>query len=167
MTFCRIFAAWARFSRWDLSIQAVHCKETIPTIRNKYSQKRNCAATVPIPKFMFLWAIYIFPWSVCLFYCLTIGMDRTWEYIDRSHRHMLVDRGRAIPFLGKHKSKFLCSVVEILTGPSVPPLGFVFNTCALTLDRGRFQRWLGLSPPPPPLLVCRSGGERNLAAAIH
>jgi hypothetical protein len=33
----------------------------------KYSQKRNFAATVLILKFMLLWAIYIFPWSVCLF----------------------------------------------------------------------------------------------------
>jgi hypothetical protein len=42
-------------------------------IRNKYSQKRICAATVPIPTLMFLWAIYIFPWSACLFCCLKIG----------------------------------------------------------------------------------------------
>ncbi len=50
-----------------------HCKDKIPKIRNKYSQERNCAATVPIPTFMFLWEIYIFIWSVYLFCCRKIG----------------------------------------------------------------------------------------------
>jgi hypothetical protein len=48
-------------------------QDTIPKIQNKYSQKRNCAATVPIPTFMFLWVIYIFPRSVCLFCCRKTG----------------------------------------------------------------------------------------------
>jgi len=53
----------------------MHCKDTIPKTRNKYSQERNCAATVPIPTSMFLWAIYmyIFFWSVSLFCCRKIG----------------------------------------------------------------------------------------------
>ncbi len=50
-----------------------HCKDTIPKIRKKYSQKRNCATTFPVPTFMFLWAIYIFAQSVCLFCCRQIG----------------------------------------------------------------------------------------------
>jgi hypothetical protein len=64
-----------------------YCKERIPKLRNKYSQKRNCAGTVLISTFMCLWAIYIFPPSICQFCCR--------KYVDRSfaHRHMNVEIG--------------------------------------------------------------------------
>ncbi len=50
-----------------------HCKDSKPKIRNKYSQKWNCAPSVPIPTFVFLWVIYIIPRSLCLFCYRKIG----------------------------------------------------------------------------------------------
>jgi hypothetical protein len=55
-----------------LCLLAIHCKDSIPKIRNTYFQKRNCSATVPVSTFMCLWAIYIFPRSICLFCCRKI-----------------------------------------------------------------------------------------------
>ncbi len=46
---------------------------TVPKIRFMYSQKWNCPASFPIPTFMYMWAIYISPESVCLFNCSKIG----------------------------------------------------------------------------------------------
>ncbi len=92
-----------------------HCKEPIPKIRNKYSQRRNCMTTVPISTFICLWAIYIFPWSICLFCCRKY-VDRSWEYRNLSQTHECGNWGwgRAIPREGIHKWDFRCSVWTIL-----------------------------------------------------
>ena len=91
----------------------LHCKEPIPKIWNKYSQKRNYAVTVPIFTFMCLWAINILPPSICLFCCRKY-VDWSWEYtsINRSQIHECGNWvwGRAIPRKGIYKWDFRCSV---------------------------------------------------------
>ncbi len=54
-------------------LQYIRASTRCTKIRFMYPRKWNCAVLVPIPTFMYLWAIYIFPESVCLFSCSKIG----------------------------------------------------------------------------------------------
>jgi hypothetical protein len=88
-----------------------HCKDSLPKIRNKFVQKWNCAALVRIPTFMLLCAIFIFPESICLFWCRDIGGPAVGKYklLTDIHGCGNWDWGRAVSFLGVPKSDFLCS----------------------------------------------------------
>jgi len=74
----------------SFSQKSEHCKDTIPKIRNKCFQNRNCAVSVPISTFMCLWAINtytVYPRSVCLFCCRKIWGPILETYINRAQTH--------------------------------------------------------------------------------
>ncbi len=90
-----------------------------------YSQKRNCAASVPISTFMSLWAIYLFPRTVQLFSCSRIGRWIVGIYKSLTETHECIEignvAGRAVSsFFGNicFKLSFLClcSAGYVLSG---------------------------------------------------
>ncbi len=104
--------AWKNYNVWI----CIGYRHTVScyTAKNQYRKfKTNIPrkGIVPISTFMWLWAIYIFPRSICLFCCRKY-VYRSWEYINRSQTHECGnwDWGRTIPRKGIYKLDFLCSV---------------------------------------------------------
>jgi hypothetical protein len=73
--------------------------------------ERNCTASVPIPIFMCLWAIYVFPGSVPQ----QNRQTDPWEYINRSQAHRCGnwDWCHEIPFMGIFVSSFRYCVIAV------------------------------------------------------
>ncbi len=60
---------------------------------------------------MYLWTIYIFPGSICRYFDAAKEVERSREYVNRSQIHESTnwEWGRAVSFLGIHRSDLLCS----------------------------------------------------------
>jgi hypothetical protein len=132
----------------------IPCKYTIPKIRNKYSQK-GIAPSVPIPTFMFLWAIYtVYSQDQSTYSAAGKKVDRSLEYIHSSQTHECGngDWGPAFSFLGLHTWDFRGSVHHkisktcISNGTGCPKFKWQF-----LMDTKKCQ-----SPPPDPCLMSSS-----------
>ncbi len=86
-----------------VQLKELHCKDTKPKIRNKYSQKRNCEASVPISTCVC--ERFIYSQDRSAYSAAGKYVDWSWEFINRSQTNEFGnwDCGRTIPFLGVHK----------------------------------------------------------------
>jgi hypothetical protein len=91
---------------------------------NTYSEKWNCLVSFPISEFLYIRAIYIFLWLVCLCCCIVFA-DRLWEGINHSQIHECRnwERGRS-SFISanicfKLSTQCICCVGFLSLGHSV------------------------------------------------
>ncbi len=105
----------------------------LPKIRSKYSQKWNCAASFPIPAFMFRWAIYIILRSVCLFCWRKIGVLIVVVYKSLTETWMWkLGQRPCSSFRGIHKSDFLCSGYSVYDPSLFAKLSYIIWNLRIT-----------------------------------
>ncbi len=89
-------------------MKSIHCKDKMPKLKQIFPEKEYRGLS---PKFMCLWANYIFRRWIWLF-CWRKYVDRSWEYINRSQTHKCKNWGwgHAIPRKGIYTRNCRCSV---------------------------------------------------------
>ncbi len=129
-----------------------HCKDTIPKFLNKYPLRRKCAATIPIPIFMFLWAILCIPLIdlPILRQDITVGWPKVRIFRSLTDTWMWkLGQRPAIPFLGIHKSKFLSSALALMLRLTSMP---VLSTTLCRMSRlSSSTRTIGMANSSPSL----------------
>ncbi len=101
---------------WDIVLYIRNAKIcNVPKIGKRNSQKGNCAASVPISTYIYMWAFYTFSRSFCLFSCRKIGGPILEYCMNGSQMYECGnwEQGRAVWFLEKHNSNLLCSAYTL------------------------------------------------------
>ncbi len=120
-----------------------HCKGIILKIWNKISRKGTARLQSPIPSFMFLWAVRIFLWSVCIFCCRKIGGQNVGRSLTDTWMWKLGLRPRTIPFLEIHKFQFLCSAAnfQLFCLPMLQHIALTFSVHHPSWGRRRHRQY--------------------------